>query len=149
MWVCKAKILGDGLAVQHHRWEQVLLGRAAWMPGALLGSQQAIHVGARLYLHTHTHPDMHQLYVCCMCHPCGAKGVGAGCPPTLLARGRHPACRGDTGGHREGAQRWGMQGPSGRGRAALRVHAPGRGDFLHLFLGGHLGGHLFLFLIHV
>lgn len=143
MWVCKANMLGDGLAVPHHRWERVLLGRAGWVPGALLGSQQAFPTGACLYLHTPIH-------TCCMYAVCAVcveqKWGGAGCPPTLPTRGWSPACRGDTGGHREGTQQRGCRVHQGED-VLLRTRA---GDFLHLFFWGAFGwGHLFLILNHV
>lgn len=130
MWVCKANMLGDGLAIPHHRWERVLLGRAGWMPGALLGSQQAFPMGAYLYLHTPIHTCC--MYAVCAIHVEQKRG-GAGCPPTLPTRGWSPACRGDTGGHREGTQQRGCRVHQGED-VLLRTRAGGL--FPCVFPGG-------------
>lgn len=136
MWVCKANMLGDGLAIPHHRWERVLLGRAGWMPGALLGSQQAFPMGAYLYLHTPIH-------TCCMYAVCAIRVEQKG-----GEQGAHPHCQHGAGAQHAG----GTPGDTGRARSSggagsIRVRtccsAPGRGTFSICFSGGHLGGGIY------
>lgn len=126
MWVCKANMLGDGLAIPHHRWERVLLGRAGWMPGALLGSQQAFPMGACLYLHTPIH-------TCCMYAVCA---IHEG-----WVQGAHPRCQHGAGAQHAGGTPGGHAAAGGAGSIRVRTcfSTPGWGDFLHLFFWGAFG----------
>lgn len=143
MWVCKANMLGDGLAIPHHRWERVLLGRAGWMRGLYWDRSRHFPRG-HVYIYTPRYtPAVCMLYVPSVWSKSGGE------------QGAHPRCQHGAGAQHAG----GTPGDTGRARSSggagsIRVRtccsAPGRGDFLHLFFWGAFGwGHLFLILNHV